>query len=156
MIKRTIAFQNYRLVNLFCILYYSSSLINAHLMTPLFPGNRKSIPIFSSVEKLFFLNVTLKVLDFIPVSWLTKNFPMLIFLCFFVLSIAAKTDSKLTLHHMGKNFIIYLNQIKFKIWMVAFLKSVFYNKEIMGLTFGFQEITETSNAYWYEMNCGLV
>ena len=34
------------------------------------------------------------------------------FLCFFI---AVKTDSKLTLQYMLKNFIIQLNEIKFKI-----------------------------------------
>ena len=38
---------------------------------------------------------------------------------------AVKADTKLTLHHMGKLFIIYLIKIKFKIWRVTFLKSFF-------------------------------
>ena len=48
---------------------------------------------------------------------------MLNFLCFFVLFNAMKTDTKLTLHHTGKIFIIYLVKIKFKTWRVTFLKS---------------------------------
>ena len=50
---------------------------------------------------------------------------MLNFLCFFVLFNAVKTDSKLTLHHLGKIFIIQLTDIKFKIWRVTFFKSLF-------------------------------
>ena len=52
--------------------------------------------------------------------------------------IAVKTDSKLTLHHMGNIFIIKFIEIKFKIWRVTFLKS-FYHKEIMGWTSGFRK-----------------
>ena len=37
-------------------------------------------------------------------------------------------------------FIISLNEIKFKIWRVTFLK-VFYHQEIMGWTFEFSEMT---------------
>ena len=44
---------------------------------------------------------------------------MLNFRCFFVLFNAMKTDIELTLHHMGKIFIIYLTKIKFKIWKVS-------------------------------------
>ena len=50
---------------------------------------------------------------------------MLNFLCFFVLFNAVKTDTKLTLHHIGKKIIIQLIKIKFKIWRVTFLKSFF-------------------------------
>ena len=38
---------------------------------------------------------------------------MLNFLCFFVLFIAVEIDKKLTLHHMGRIFIIWLTKIKF-------------------------------------------
>ena len=38
---------------------------------------------------------------------------MLNFLCFFVLFIAVKTDTKLTLHHMRNIFITELTNIKF-------------------------------------------
>ena len=37
---------------------------------------------------------------------------MLIFLCFFVLFNAVKKDTKLTLHHIGKIFIIYQDKIQ--------------------------------------------
>ena len=37
---------------------------------------------------------------------------MLNFLCFFVLLNAVKTDTKLTLHHMGKFFISYQGKIE--------------------------------------------
>ena len=59
---------------------------------------------------------------------------------FIVVFIAVKTDSKLTLHHMGKSFIIELTKKNIKIWRVTFFKS-FYHKEIMGWTPGFPEIT---------------
>ena len=71
---------------------------------------------------------------------------MLHFLCFFVLFIAVKTDSKVTLHHMEKIFVIQLTEIKFKIWRVTFLGS-FLPQKIMGWTSGFPEITETSSAH---------
>ena len=49
---------------------------------------------------------------------------------------AVKTDTKLTLHHMGKIFIIYLTKIKFKIWKVTFFKS-FLPLKCFGMDFRF-------------------
>ena len=60
---------------------------------------------------------------------------MLNFLCFFVLFNAVKTDTKLTLHHMG-NFLFFNFKIKFKIWRVTFLKSFLPLKEF-GMDFRF-------------------
>ena len=63
----------------------------------------------------------------VMVSYLIKLFPIWcnvkFSLLFFVLFNAVKTDIKLTLHHMGKFFIIQFTMIKFKIWRVTFLKS---------------------------------
>ena len=54
--------------------------------------------------------------DFIFVSLKTYfHGIMLNFRCFLYLN-AVKTDSKLTLHHMGKLFIIKHTEINFKIW----------------------------------------
>ena len=65
---------------------------------------------------------------------------MLNYLCFFVLFNAVKTDTKLTLHHMRKMFIISLTKIKFKIWRVTFLKGFFtIKKDWDGLPFFSQE-----------------
>ena len=48
---------------------YSSSRLNAHLMFPLFPENRKpSIPNCFTGRKLFLKNVTLQILNVIPIS----------------------------------------------------------------------------------------
>ena len=54
---------------------------------------------------------------------------MLIFFGFFVLFNSVKTDTKLTLHHMGKILLLKLIKIKFKIWRVTFLKSLFTIKK---------------------------
>ena len=45
---------------------------------------------------------------------------MLILDLFSLLFFVVKTDSKLTLHHMGKIFIIKFTKIKLKIWRVTF------------------------------------
>ena len=60
-------------------------------------------------------------------------------------------NPKLTLHHMGKNFISLFTKTIFKIWRVIFLKS-FYHWE-MGWTAGFSEITEIGCADAFEMTC---
>ena len=62
---------------------------------------------------------------------------MLNFLCFFVLFIAGKTDSKLTLIYRDKTFNL----------EACIFEKFLYHKEIMGWTSGFPEITETSNAH---------
>ena len=74
---------------------YISSRISAHLVFPLFPENQKYIPNSFSGKTLFKI-VTFQILNFIPYG------VMLNFICFFVLFIAVKKDSKLTFHHMGK------------------------------------------------------
>ena len=61
---------------------------------------------------------------------------MLNFLSIFVLFNAVKTDKKLTLHHMGKNFMVKLTKIKFKIWRVTLLKS-FLPLNVFGMDFRF-------------------
>ena len=72
---------------------------------------------FLVVKKLF-KNVTLQILNPIPVSQLIKIFPVwctnVKFSLLFVLFNAVKTDSKLTLHHMGK----FLSFIKIKFGLV--------------------------------------
>ena len=62
---------------------------------------------------------------------------MLNFLCFFVLCIAVKTDSKLTLHHMGIYLFIYLfTEKKIKIWRVTFFETFYATKKLWdGLMF---------------------
>ena len=62
---------------------------------------------------------------FYLVSWIIKIFPVNFesFHCNKQYKKAAKTDPKLTLHHMGKNCISELTEIKFKIWRVSFFKS---------------------------------
>ena len=70
--------------------------------------NRTTIPNFLNGKKRF-KNVTLQILNFIPVSLLiniSSYGVMLNFLCFFELFNAVKTDTKLTLNHMGNIFII--------------------------------------------------
>ena len=49
--------------------------------------------------------------------WCDVNF----FFCFYVLINAVKTDTKLTLHDMGKILLFNIN-IKFKIWRVTVFK----------------------------------
>ena len=49
---------------------------------------------------------------------------------------AVKTDTKLTLYHMGKNFIIQLTKIKFHIWRVTFFKN-FLPLKTFGMNFRF-------------------
>ena len=64
--------------------------------------NRKTIPKCLSVN--VFKNVSLHILDFIPVSLLIKISPngvMLSFFAFLYFFNAVKTDTDLTLHHMG-------------------------------------------------------
>ena len=68
----------------------------------------EAFPKYLSGKKLL-KNVTLQIFKFYPGKLTNRNFPygvMLNFLCFLVLFNAVKTDTKLTLHHMGKNFII--------------------------------------------------
>ena len=77
-------------------------------------------------------------------------FVFFVLFCFVLLN-AVKIDTNLTVHHMGKIFIIELLKIKFKIWRVTFF-NVVYHKEIMGWTSGFPEITEISNTHWFDMN----
>ena len=83
--------------------------LSAHVVNHLLRENGKTIPKLLSSTKLF-KNVTLQILNFIPVLLPDKkNSPygvMLNFLCFFVLFNAVKTDTKLTLHHIGKLSII--------------------------------------------------
>ena len=87
--------------------YYSSSRIDAHLMFPLFPENRKPIP--KSLVVKTFQKCNASFFKFYA-SKLTINISrygvMLNFLCYFVMFNAMKTDSKLTLHHMEIFFII--------------------------------------------------
>ena len=72
----------------------STSQINVHLMFLLFTENQKSIP------KILVVKIFSKIPDF-------KFYPSKLNIpYFFVLFIAVKTDSKLTLHYMGKIFII--------------------------------------------------
>ena len=60
-----------------------------------------------------------------------------------------KTDTKLTLHHMGIFFIIYLIKIKIKIWRITFLKSVLPLKN-GGWTSGFHARDDLPLAHWDE------
>ena len=66
---------------------------------------------------------------------------------------AEKADPKLILHHMGKIFIIYPNEIKFKNLEGNWFFKSFYHWEIMGSLSGFREVTETSSADALEMAC---
>ena len=59
---------------------------------------------------------------------------MLFFFAFLYCLMQWKKDTKLTLHHMGKIFIIKLTGIKFKIRRVTFFKS-FFNIKIFGMDF---------------------
>ena len=82
---------------------------STHLVNHLLRENQKTIPKFLSGKKLFFKNVTIQILNFIPLSLLIKFSPygiMKYFLCFFILFNGVKTDTKLTLHLMSKTFII--------------------------------------------------
>ena len=68
------------------------------------------------------LYTCIKALKYIPgpgVRWAFTG-PLVLW---FVLFNAVKTDTKLTLHHMGKIFNTSLTKIKLKIWKVTFLKS---------------------------------
>ena len=67
---------------------------------------------------------------------------MLNFFCFFVLFNAVNRDTKLTLHHMEKFFIILFTKIKFKIWRVTFLKR-FLPLKMFGMDFWFSHKTRT-------------
>ena len=74
-------------------------------MFPLFPENRKSIPWFLR-GKILLKNVTLKSLNFISVSKLTKIFPFGVMLSLgsFVLVIAVKTRLKINITPYGEMF----------------------------------------------------
>ena len=52
---------------------------------------------------------------------------MLIFLCFIILFNAVKTDTKLTLHHMGKILIILLIKIKKLDGLSVFTQETIYH-----------------------------
>ena len=51
-----------------------------------------------------------------------RSLPFGLLVCLFN---AVKTDTKLTLRHMGKFFVILLIKIKFKIWRVTFLARLY-------------------------------
>ena len=81
--------------------------LSAQVIICLLRENQKTIPKCLSVN--LFKNVSLHILNFIPVSLLIKNSPngiMLSFLCFLTFFNAVKTDTDLTLHHMGIFLII--------------------------------------------------
>ena len=129
---------------------YSSSRINTHLMFPLFPENRKSVPKLLVVKKSF-KKCNPPDFKFYPskltISTISPYGVMLDFL-FFVFCIVYYSEIrlKMSITPYGENFITELIKIKFKLYGVTFLNS-FYHKEIMGLTSGFPEITETSSAH---------
>ena len=122
-------------------------MVNRHLRE-----NRKTIPIFLCRKKLT-KNVTLQILKFYPSKLTNKNFPqygvMLNFLCFLYFN-AVKTDTKLTLHHMGKVFINLFNKIRFKIWRVIFLKHFTINFLEGWWPSGFRAIDDLPRAHWDE------
>ena len=72
------------------------------------------------------------------------------FFAFFVLLNASKTDTKLTLHHMGISFIIKLPKIKSKIRRVTFLQVFLKQLKILEWTSGFREINDLPRAHWDE------
>ena len=67
-----------------------------------------------------------------------RSLPFGLLVCIFN---AVKTDTKLTLYHMGKLLIIKLTKIKFKIWRVTFFKS-FLPLNFLGWTSGFRAIDD--------------
>ena len=62
---------------------------------------------------------------------------MLNFLCFFVLFDEVKTDTKLTLHHMGKIFYYLTYEDKIKNLEGYIFKKFFYHEKIIGMDFWF-------------------
>ena len=84
--------------------------------------------------------------NFPPLHWRNPAKDKVSFL--FSLFTAVKADSKLTLHHMGKFFIIQLTKTKFKIWRVMFLKSILPQRNY-GMDFRFSWLSAQCNA----MNC---
>ena len=87
---------------------YTLFYLSAHVVNRLLRENWNTIPKFLS-GKILLKNVTVQILNFTPVSSLIKISPYgvrLNCLCFFLLFNAVKTDTKLTLHHMGTIFII--------------------------------------------------
>ena len=83
--------------------------LSAHMVNRLLRENRKTIPKFLSGKNIF-KNVTLQILNFIPVSPLIKIFPIwcnVKFFCFFVLFNEVKRDTKLILHHIWRKFLLF-------------------------------------------------
>ena len=101
-------FLNYSKIQMYVSSQFAVSSQCAHCKSSIAwkPSIPKSIPKFLSGKQLL-KNVTLQILNFIPVS-LIKVLPIWCnfkFLCFFVLFNALKTDIKLKLHHM-RNFLL--------------------------------------------------
>ena len=78
---------------------------------------------------------------------------MLNICCFFVLFIAVKIDSKLTLHYLEKVLLYTLTRQNFQIRRVTFFKS-FLPRRNYGMDFWFSgKKEEILSAHWDEMNC---
>ena len=129
--------------------------LSAQVINLLLRENRKTIPKCLSVN--LFKNVSLHILNFIPVSYLIKISPngkMLNFLCFFILFNAVKTNTNLTLHHMGIFFYYLTFQDKIKIWRVTFKKKSFLLLKQFRIDFRFHARDDLPRAHWDETEFG--